>query len=134
MILHFLLIIWLTITQKTLHFQLKKMNYVEISYSKGRPKKLENNAFVLYTPQRIKLQPGEIKIVEVIKKSCRKLCITTFTYIAKHQTFKRLSYFNKQFNVTRFTVQSCIWNSKQKHGRNNSTKSKNWAWFFYHTK
>ena len=41
------------------------MNYVEISSSKRRPKKLENDVFVLYTPERIKLQPGEIKIVDM---------------------------------------------------------------------
>ena len=41
------------------------MNYVEISSSKRRPKKLENDVFVLYTPERIKLQPGKIKIVDL---------------------------------------------------------------------
>ena len=41
------------------------MNYVEFSYSKRRPKKLENGVFVLYTPERIKLQPGEAKIVDM---------------------------------------------------------------------
>ena len=41
------------------------MNYVEISYSKRRPKKIENDVFVLYTPKRIKLQCGEIKIVDM---------------------------------------------------------------------
>ena len=41
------------------------MNYVKISYSKRRPKKLENDVFVLYTPERIKLEPGEIKIVDM---------------------------------------------------------------------
>ena len=41
------------------------MNYVEICYSKRRPKKLENDVFVLYTPERIKLQAGEIKIVDM---------------------------------------------------------------------
>ena len=41
------------------------MNYVEISYSKRRPKKLENGVFVLYTPERIKLQPEKIKIVDM---------------------------------------------------------------------
>ena len=41
------------------------MNYVEISYSKRRPKKLENGVFVLYTPERIKLQPGEIKTIDM---------------------------------------------------------------------
>ena len=46
-------------------FLTKKMNYVEISYSKKTPKKIENDVFVLYTPERIKLQPGEIKIVDM---------------------------------------------------------------------
>ena len=41
------------------------MNYVEISYSKRRPKKIKNDVFVLYTPERRKLQPGEIKIVDM---------------------------------------------------------------------
>ena len=41
------------------------MNYVEISYSKIRPKKIENDVFVLYRPETMKLQPGEIKIVDM---------------------------------------------------------------------
>ena len=41
------------------------MNFVEISYSKRRPKTLENDVFVLCTPERIKLQLGEIKIVDM---------------------------------------------------------------------
>ena len=41
------------------------MNYVEVSYSKRRQKKLENDFFVLYTPERTKLQPGEIEIVDM---------------------------------------------------------------------
>ena len=41
------------------------MNYVEISYSKRRPKKLENGVFVLYTPERIKLKPREVEIVDM---------------------------------------------------------------------
>ena len=50
---------------KDTSFLTKKMNYVEISYSKRRPKKLENDVFVLYPPERIKLQLGEIKIVDM---------------------------------------------------------------------
>ena len=41
------------------------MNYAEISCSKRRPKKLEHDVFVLYTRETIKLQPGEIKIVDM---------------------------------------------------------------------
>ena len=50
---------------KDTSFLTKKMNYIEISCSKRRPKKLENDVFVLYTPERIKLQPGQIKIVDM---------------------------------------------------------------------
>ena len=45
---------------KDTSFLTKKMNYVEISYSKRRPKKLENDVF-----ERIKLQLGEMKIVDM---------------------------------------------------------------------
>ena len=45
---------------KDTSFLTKKMNYVETSYSKRRPKKLENDVF-----ERIKLQLGEIKIVDM---------------------------------------------------------------------
>ena len=36
---------------------------IEFIYDKttGRPKRLENNVFVLYTPERIRLRPGEVK-------------------------------------------------------------------------
>ena len=50
---------------KDTSFLTKKSNYVEISYSKRRPKILQNGVFVLYTLERIKLQPGEIKIVDM---------------------------------------------------------------------
>ena len=30
-----------------------------------RPKRLENNVFILYTPDRIRLQPGEVKEVKM---------------------------------------------------------------------
>ena len=30
-----------------------------------RPKRLENNVFILYAPERIRLQPGEIKEVKM---------------------------------------------------------------------
>ena len=50
---------------KDTSFLTKKLNYVEISYSKRRPRKLENDVFVLYTPKRIKLQPREIKLVDI---------------------------------------------------------------------
>ena len=50
---------------KDTSFLTKKMNYVEISYSKRRPKKIEDDVFVLYPPERITLQLGEIKIVDM---------------------------------------------------------------------
>ena len=38
---------------------------IEFIYSERRPKKLENNVFVLYSPERIKLQPGETKTINM---------------------------------------------------------------------
>ena len=34
------------------------------STSTRRPKKLENNVFIIYSPERIKLQPGERKFID----------------------------------------------------------------------
>ena len=33
-------------------------------YSGRKPKKLENNVFIIYSPERIKLQPGERKFID----------------------------------------------------------------------
>ena len=40
---------------------------IEFIYDKTtrRPKRLENNVFILYTPERIRLQPGEVKEVNM---------------------------------------------------------------------
>ena len=40
---------------------------IEFIYNKTlkRPKKLQNNVFVLYSPPRIRLQPGEFKKVDI---------------------------------------------------------------------
>ena len=42
-------------------------NFIEFIYDKTtrRPRKLENNVFALYLPERIKLQPGEIKSINM---------------------------------------------------------------------
>ena len=42
-------------------------NCIEFIYEKTtrRPRRLENNVFVLYSPERIKLQPGEIKLINM---------------------------------------------------------------------
>ena len=51
-------------------------------YKIKRPKLLENNVFVLYSPQRLKFEPGEKKIVDMklnikfstdVRGSCRLL-------------------------------------------------------------
>ena len=73
------------------------MNYVEISYSKRRPKKLENGVFVLYTPERIKLQPGEIKIVDMklhlkLSKNFVKGCVLLPSLIS--HSIKLLNAYN----------------------------------------
>ena len=40
---------------------------IEFTYDRStrRPKRLENHAFVLYSPQRIRIQPGEIEKIDM---------------------------------------------------------------------
>ena len=40
---------------------------IEFIYDKTtrRPKRLENNVFILYAPERIRLQPGEVKEINI---------------------------------------------------------------------
>ena len=55
---------------------------IEFHYKTKRPKLLENNVFVLYSPQKLKFEPGEKKMVDMklnikfsanITGSCRLL-------------------------------------------------------------
>ena len=55
---------------------------IKFHYKIKRPKLLENNVFVLYSPQRLKFEPGEKKIVDMklnikfptnVRGSCRLL-------------------------------------------------------------
>ena len=55
---------------------------IQFYYKIKRPKLLENNVFVLYSPQRLKFEPGEKKMVDMklnikfpsdIRGSCRLL-------------------------------------------------------------
>ena len=55
---------------------------IKFHYKIKRPKLLENNVFVLYSPERLKFQPGEKKMVDMklnikfstnIRGSCRLL-------------------------------------------------------------
>ena len=55
---------------------------VTFNYKIKRPKLLENNVFVLYSPQRLKFEPGEKKIIDMklnitfstnVRGSCRLL-------------------------------------------------------------
>ena len=55
---------------------------IKFTYKIKRPKLLENNVFVLYSPQRLKFEPGEKKMVDMklnikfptdIRGSCRLL-------------------------------------------------------------
>ena len=55
---------------------------IQFYYKIKRPKLLENNVFVLYSPQRLKFEPGEKKIVDMklnikfptnVRGSCRLL-------------------------------------------------------------
>ena len=55
---------------------------IKFHYKIKRPKLLENNVFVLYSPQKLKFQPGEKKMVDMklnikfptnVRGSCRLL-------------------------------------------------------------
>ena len=55
---------------------------IEFHYKIKKPKLLENNVFVLYSPQRLKFEPGEKKMVDMklnikfptnVRGSCRLL-------------------------------------------------------------
>ena len=50
-----------------------------------RPKRLENNVFILYAPERILLQPGEVKEINMKLKNFKKYYwnLHTFTDIFK---------------------------------------------------
>ena len=55
---------------------------IQFNYKIKRPKLLENNVFVLYSPQRLKFEPGEKKMIDMklnikfltdVRGSCRLL-------------------------------------------------------------
>ena len=57
-------------------------NVIQFYYKIKRPKLLENDVFILYSPQRLKFEPGEKKIVDMklnikftpnVRGSCRLL-------------------------------------------------------------
>ena len=47
--------------------ELSQKEIVKFFYQKStkRPRRLENNVFVIYSPEKIKLQPGEMKFVNM---------------------------------------------------------------------
>ena len=47
--------------------ELSRKEIVKFFYQKStrRPRRLENNVFVIYSPEKIKLQPGEMKFVNM---------------------------------------------------------------------
>ena len=53
---------------------------IKFSYKKTtrRPKRLENNVFIIYSPETIKLEPGDHKLINNLssKRNRRKLQIT----------------------------------------------------------
>ena len=61
---------------------------IEFIYDKTvrRPKRLENNVFILYAPERIRLQPGEIKEVNMkLKLKISRNIIGTCTFYRHFQ-------------------------------------------------
>ena len=63
---------------------------IEFIYDKTtrRPKRLENNVFILYAPERIRLQPGEVKEINMKLK------------LKFQEMLLELAYFYRHFQIT----------------------------------
>ena len=67
---------------------------VEFIYDRTtrRPRRLKNNVFVLYSPKRIRIQPGEkINIDMKLKIECRKIS-SVLVLFYKHLTKTESNY------------------------------------------
>ena len=70
---------------------------IEFIYRIRRPKKLKNNVFVLYSPEGIKLQPGETKMLDMkLKIKLPKELIGTCTLLNTF-TENGIQILNSQF-------------------------------------
>ena len=74
------------------------------SASTRRPKKLENNVFIIYSPERIKLQPGKRKLIDTraklyFSKNVNGSCRLLYSY--QHQGLKLLNsnYISQDINA-----------------------------------
>ena len=74
------------------------------SASTRRPKKLENNVFIIYSPERIKLQPGKRKLIDTrvklyFSKNVNGSCRLLYSY--QHQGLKLLNskYISQEINA-----------------------------------
>ena len=73
-------------------------------YSGRKPKKLENNVFIIYSPERIKLQPGKRKLIDTrvklyFSKNVNGSCRLLYSY--QHQGLKLLNskYISQEINA-----------------------------------
>ena len=67
---------------------------VEFIYDRTtrRPRRLKNNVFVLYSPKKIRIQPGEkINIDMKLKIECRKISLVLVRFY-KHLTKTESNY------------------------------------------
>ena len=74
------------------------------SASTRRPKKLENNVFIIYSPERIKLQPGKRKLIDTrvklyFSKNVNGSCRLLYSY--QHQGLKLFNsnYISQDINA-----------------------------------
>ena len=76
--------------------EISQKEVVEFFYQKStrRPKRLENNVFVIYSPEKIKLRPGETKIINMCVKITFSKNITGSCRILQSLTNYRLKLLN----------------------------------------
>ena len=95
-----------------------------------RPKRLENNVFVIYSPEKIKLHPGEIKNINMqikiylpkrVEASCRlfhfisnqKLILLNSNIISQeiNSNIELQTYYEKEDNLPPWNLQFELFNS-----------------------
>ena len=72
-------------------------------YSGRKPKKLENNVFIIYSPERIKLQPGERKFIDTqiklyFSKNVNGSCRLLYSYENQGLKLLNSSYISQEVN------------------------------------
>ena len=96
---------------------------IEFIYHIRRPKKLEDNVFVLYSPEGIKLQPGETKMLDMklkikLPKAENGIQILNSQFISSETNYAR-----DHFVQNKTVEEDLPWNLKLELFNRNLTKT-----------